>query len=194
LPQTVQTTVNTPVSITLSGTDEDGDVLSFRIISGPSHGQLEDLNPSRATLIYTPEENFIGEDSFSFVANDGFVDSEPESVYIWVGNPTSVNLVSFSGKYQHGVIKITWETADLNSFMGFNLYRAESADGERILINDRPIPLIDTKIFEYLDTDIAIGKLYFYWLDCDTRSGLEEEFGPIEVRSGILNFIPMILH
>jgi len=192
LGQTVQTTMNTPVSITLSGIDEDEDALSFRITRGPSHGQLGDFNPSRSTLLYTPEEDFIGEDSFSFVANDGFVDSEPADINIWVGNPTSANLVSFSGAYQNRVNQINWETANLNSFLGCDLYRAESADGEHILI--RSIPLFDTTIFEYLDPDITFGKLYFYWLNCFGGSGLGmEEFGPIEVRSGIQSFIPMIL-
>jgi len=198
LSQSVQTGMNVPVSIILTGTDEDGDPLSFRITSGPSHGQLTgDLNQSRSTISYEPDFGYYGEDSFSFVANDGFVDSEPADVIIWVGNPTSANLVLFKGIYQNEENQINWETANQNSFLGCDLYRADSVNGERMKINDRLIlstPSM-TNIFEHLDRNITMGHLYLYWLNCLRMSDFEmEEFGPIEVRSGFQGFIPMIVN
>jgi hypothetical protein len=62
------------LTITLSGTDADGDSLTFSIISGPSHGVLGTITstgPTTATVDYTPSLNYNGSDSFVYQANDG---------------------------------------------------------------------------------------------------------------------------
>ncbi len=70
---------DTPVSITLTGSDSDGDSLSFNVVSGPSHGSLRGTEPN---LIYTPQKNFTGKDSFTFNVNDGEKDSSAATVSI----------------------------------------------------------------------------------------------------------------
>ncbi len=67
LPQSVTVAEDASVSITLDGTDVDLDQLSFQIASGPLHGILSGNPPA---LIYTPNENFNGEDTFSFKVHD----------------------------------------------------------------------------------------------------------------------------
>jgi hypothetical protein len=62
------------VTITLSGSDADGDPLTFSIVSGPSNGSLGPIvptGPTTATVNYTPNLNFNGVDSFVYQANDG---------------------------------------------------------------------------------------------------------------------------
>ena len=68
-------------AITLVGSDIDGDTLSFRILQIPSHGSLTGTSP---TFTYQPEANYHGEDSFTFVASDGVLDSSSASVTIQV--------------------------------------------------------------------------------------------------------------
>ncbi|WP_395377680.1 Ig-like domain-containing protein [Marinicella sp. W31] len=70
--QLVNTDEDTAVNITLTGNDVDGDSLTFSVVTGPSNGSLSGSAPN---LIYTPDANFNGSDSFTFVANDGQVDS-----------------------------------------------------------------------------------------------------------------------
>jgi len=54
-------------------TDPDVNLLNFRIITAPQFGQLElQLDGS---FQYIPNENFNREDSFSYIVNDGSVDS-----------------------------------------------------------------------------------------------------------------------
>jgi hypothetical protein len=60
-----------------SGSDGDGDSLTFAVVSGPAHGTL---SGSGASLIYTPDPDYLGPDSFTYVANDGALDSAPASV------------------------------------------------------------------------------------------------------------------
>jgi hypothetical protein len=79
--QSVTTAYNTPVSITLAGTDADGDPLTFVIADGPAHGTLSGTGASR---VYTPAAGYSGSDSFAFTAHDGVVDSAPATVSIFV--------------------------------------------------------------------------------------------------------------
>ncbi len=84
-PQSVSTDEDTPVGITLTGSDPDGDPLSFAVASGPSHGTLSGSAPN---LTYTPDANFNGSDSFTFTVNDGQATSSPAAVDITV-NPVN---------------------------------------------------------------------------------------------------------
>lgn len=80
-PQTVNTTSATSIPITLTGSDADGDALSFAITAQPSHGSLSGTAPE---IIYTPEVGFSGADSFSFTVSDGEATSAPALVTISV--------------------------------------------------------------------------------------------------------------
>jgi len=77
----VTTEEDTPVSITLLGSDPDGDSLTYNVETGPSHGRLSGTAPK---LTYTPQPNFNGTDSFTFNVNDGTADGVPVTVLIRV--------------------------------------------------------------------------------------------------------------
>ncbi len=62
--------------------DIDGNPLTAKLIAGPSHGTLT-FN-SDGSFRYTPTLNFHGTDSFSYVANDGTVNSAAATVTIIV--------------------------------------------------------------------------------------------------------------
>ena len=83
--QAVATDEDTPVAVSLAGSDPDGDPLTFSVVSGPAHGALSGTAPN---LTYTPAANFNGADSFTFKANDGTVDSDVATVTITV-NPVN---------------------------------------------------------------------------------------------------------
>ncbi len=70
---------NTPVTFLLSGTDVDGNTLSYVIVSQPAHGAISGVAPN---LTYTPVQNYIGSDSFTFKVNDGTFDSNTSTVSI----------------------------------------------------------------------------------------------------------------
>jgi RHS repeat-associated protein len=80
--QSITTDEDNPREIILTGSDVDGDALSYRILSGPSHGVVEG---AAAHFTYTPATNYNGPDSFTFVSNDGVADSPPATVLISVG-------------------------------------------------------------------------------------------------------------
>lgn len=98
-PQRIGVSLNTPPKeITLKASDADGDLLSFIIVSGPSHGTLTQTRG--AVWQYTRNLNYQGRDSFRFKVNDGIADS----------NVAGVRIVNAP----HGIFQLTggdpWQT------------------------------------------------------------------------------------
>jgi hypothetical protein len=89
----VPTDEDTPVSIPLTGTDEDGDTLTYTVLQPPAHGSLRGTPPD---LTYHPAADFHGSDSFSFSVDDGMGDSATDTVSLTVApvNDAPVALVS----------------------------------------------------------------------------------------------------
>ena len=82
--QSVMTRLDRSALIALTGSDVDSDKLQYSIIAQPEHGSLvfgSDFDTS-GELTYTPDSNFVGTDSFTFVLNDGIVDSAPATVSV----------------------------------------------------------------------------------------------------------------
>ena len=75
--QTLNGAEDTNLSITLAGTDVDGDALTYTVVTEPNHGVLSGVAPN---LLYTPTANYNGADSFTFKVNDGTVDSVANAV------------------------------------------------------------------------------------------------------------------
>jgi len=79
--QTFQTQEDTDLIVTLTGSDVDGDLLTFAVLTPPEHGTLSGTAPD---LVYSPDTGYFGPDSFTFVARDGTSDSAPATVQITV--------------------------------------------------------------------------------------------------------------
>jgi len=79
IDQEISTAEDASKAITLSGSDADNDPITYRVITQPAHGSLTGTAPA---LTYAPEANYNGTDSFTFVANDGTIDSAPATVTI----------------------------------------------------------------------------------------------------------------
>ncbi len=72
---------DTPRTITLPGTDADGDTLTYSMVTAPAHGTVT-VSGDQAT--YTPAANYNGADSFTYKVNDGEADSNVGTVSITV--------------------------------------------------------------------------------------------------------------
>jgi Ca2+-binding RTX toxin-like protein len=82
--QAVTTTAGMPVVITLTATDEDA--LTWQIIDPPQHGGLEGVAPH---LVYRPDTDYVGTDSFTFAADDEQSRSNMATVSITVQPSTT---------------------------------------------------------------------------------------------------------
>ena len=77
----VSTNEGTPVAVTLTASDADGNSLTYAVVAGPSNGTLSGTAPD---LTYTPAAGYSGPDSFTYNANDGTDSSNTATVSITV--------------------------------------------------------------------------------------------------------------
>lgn len=116
------TNEDTPVGITLTGSDSDTCELVFSVSTAPAHGSLGSItdqsctagspNTDRATVTYTPAANYSGPDSFSFTTYDGTTVSPPATVSVTV---SSVNDVPVAVSSSTSTIQNTSTTVTLNA-------------------------------------------------------------------------------
>lgn len=82
-------------------------------------------------------------------------------------------------------LTITWTTENELDTIGYNLYRADSADGEYVKITDTLIPANNDPTLSsehaFKDTTVKRGVTYFYQLETVGREGNSEFEGPIEL-------------
>ncbi len=79
--QSLTTPFGQDLNIELMGSDADGDPLTYVIETPPLHGSLAGTPPE---LVYTPENTYEGDDSFSFIVSDNESSSTPSIISIVV--------------------------------------------------------------------------------------------------------------
>jgi hypothetical protein len=99
------------------------------------------------------------------------------------GGVTVINLSSFTATPKIGRVILQWTTESEIDNAGFNIYRAESADGEYIKINDSLIPAQGSSTqgasYEFTDTDVKKRKTYYYKLEDIDLNGTSTMHGPV---------------
>ncbi len=113
-PDSVMVQEDTPTPITLRSSDPDGDELTYYVIAGPSHGALSGTGPR---MTYVPASNYNGPDSFTFIVNDGAIDSNSATVSLAikaVNDPPVANHQSIMTKVDKSA-SITLTGSDIDS-------------------------------------------------------------------------------
>jgi len=99
-------------------------------------------------------------------------------------NPNAACMISFDALRAEDGIVLSWETASEVDNLGFNIYRAENPEGEKVRINPTMIPSQNIgstsgAFYEYLDEDVEIGNTYYYWLETVDFALTTTIYGPI---------------
>ncbi len=99
----------------------------------------------------------------------------PETTTTTTIGPTVIQLIRFDATGKLARILLKWETASEIDNMGFNIYRAESATGEFIKINDALIPAkgsaTEGAAYRFVDWNVERGKTYYYKVEDIDTSG-----------------------
>jgi len=106
--QAVGTVQNTSVNITLTGSDLDGDSITFTVLTQPGHGTLSGAEPN---LTYDPDFDYTGSDSFTFEADDGNGGTDTGIVTISVDSPPPPSVITLTVDL---VVRKNSATAKLN--------------------------------------------------------------------------------
>ena len=98
-PQTVETAIDTPVVITMTGGAVPSRLpLTFSIVGDPAHGSVTQpptaQSPTSARTTYTPESGFTGTDSFTFQVEDTAGGTATAVVTVVVSSETGSEVVN----------------------------------------------------------------------------------------------------
>lgn len=152
--RSASTNENTAVTIALSGSDPEGQPVKFIIASPPSHGTLGLVNQSARTVTYTPYDFYDGADTFTFVTNDGSLDSPPATVNISV-----INTVT---KTTSEAVVITVDTSS-HSVTGF--WTTLSQNGVTINSGYSHIDFSVNNSQKYTLTVSSYSRVFDHWQD-----------------------------
>ena len=99
------------------------------------------------------------------------------------GATTAIELSSFTASAAGSSIMLKWETESEANNAGFNIYRAESENGEYIKINSELIPAKGSStrgaIYQFVDKEVRNGKTYYYRLEDLDLNGTSTSHGSI---------------
>ena len=96
--QSVAVVVGAATNLVLCGSDPDGDPFVFRMVGAPAHGALQGMNTNSGAVTYLATNNYAGADSFSFVVNDGYVDSAVATVGVSIVSAATNSLAVVSAR------------------------------------------------------------------------------------------------
>jgi subtilisin family serine protease len=103
--------------------------------------------------------------------------------------PTAVTLSTFNANIESrdapGRIRLTWTSASEINTAGFNVYRGELPEGPYTRINPQLIPAgpdaLTGQTYQYVDTDAAPGRQYYYQLEDVALDGTRTRHEPITI-------------
>ncbi|MEW8622631.1 MAG: putative Ig domain-containing protein, partial [Candidatus Thiodiazotropha endolucinida] len=124
----VTTEEDVVLSIALQGQDIDGDSITYSIVTQPLNGQLSGVAPD---LLYTPNADFNGSDSFTYLTHDGLLDSPTATVDVTVSSVNDapvINSVPVTSGIENQAYQyqVQVEDPDSNTF-SYNLTTAPAA-------------------------------------------------------------------
>jgi hypothetical protein len=97
--------------------------------------------------------------------------------------PTLIELASFDAQGAWRRIILNWTTASEKDNAGFNIYRADSENGEYVKINAALIPskgsVTEGASYRFADWSVAKKQTYFYKLEDVDTSGVATQHGPV---------------
>lgn len=108
---------NTTLAFTLPAVDEDGETLTYKLVSMPDQGQATLTGTTTGAVNYIPETTTLNPVSLSFTASDSLTTSEVKTVVITLTNTTPVaSAVNYNSSYATPVNgRLKGEDADNDS-------------------------------------------------------------------------------
>jgi hypothetical protein len=111
--------VNTAVSGQLPVADPDGDTLTCSIVANGTKGSAVITNPATGAFTYTPDQDQLGDDAFTFKVNDGTVNSAVATISVAIFDASTLTKVfgDTSGADYPGTLADTYANinADINA-------------------------------------------------------------------------------
>ncbi len=171
----ITTPKNSPAVISVLSNDSDpnGDTLSIVEITQPTNGTVT-LIDSNTSVSYAPNQDFSGNDSFTYTVSDGTAtDTATVTVVVTDANDTTppsipVNLIATAGD---GSVVLNWTPNGESDLDSYTIYRSTTATAPRtysILENG-------LNAAQYVDSSAANGTTYYYTVTAVDVNGNESD-------------------
>ena len=154
-------------------------------IQGPAIGPVGKRYSLRLRLdwhLNRPHVANPGGNADGDIANYGVSFGEVEDYFKQL---TAVELSSFTANCVEENVKVMWVTGSELDNAGFNIHRNELEDGEYIRINDELISAQGNENaganYSYIDSDVVMGRTYFYKLEFVDLVSYSTWYGPITI-------------
>lgn len=174
------------VDLVIASIPVGGSVVVDFVVTISSPAGLSAVNTANATWSTLP-----GADPNERSSGDGLLGGGGLNDYEVTSStyPLAVSLASFTAQGDADRVTLTWETVSEVDNAGFNLYRAESADGPWVQLNAALIPSptpggASGASYQWLDTTAAAGRLHWYRLEAVDVNGAAETVGLVSVTAG----------
>jgi hypothetical protein len=167
----ITTNKNTLGTATPNCSDIENDPLTYQIASQPANGSALVLG---SQLIYTPEANFYGVDSFTYTASDGDLESLAADVTVTVNDvsvdnqaPSVPNLLSpASNALIYDLTpRLDWSNSTVPTGITFKQYEIQIAEdsGFTTIVLDAAIEGISNSEFTPQEGDKLSPNKTYYW-------------------------------
>ena len=155
----------------------DTSVNTFSITSQPTHGQITNIqiNPTNVTYSYTPNLNYNGPDSFSFVINGPDSSSTMGTVSIEVLKPLFANNISITGCTGSPIAGFFSATGGSGFYTNYNI-ATSPAHGSASYVFSSSSPA-----FTYTSTIGYIGPDNFMYTVTDSNGCISNNTGSVNI-------------
>ena len=145
---TLLLTAGTVTTGVLQATDADGDTLTYILVSDAALGSVTMTDGNAGSFTYSPNDNAVGQDAFTFKVNDGFADSNVAMMTVTI-QPKDSDGDGVFDTVDNCLTVANRDQADLDDDQQGNACDNDD-DGDGVLDNVDAFPLDDS---ETLDTD-----------------------------------------
>ena len=159
--------------------DQNGALVDFVWVDGPDPDGTNDHSQSPTYAVLVNNSNVLTADSAYL---------EPPLA------PTAVSMGDFSATLTGSQVFLVWNTETEVNFIGFNVYRSTSPEGERLLLSSEMILAeggLEGATYQFTDPTAQTGVTYYYWLEVIDSDGVFWH-GPAVLTLAKLFYIPVI--
>lgn len=156
--------------LVISGQVDLAEIRYVRIVDVVGDGSTTD---SLGNPVYDPYPTAFSSGGFDLDAVEAFVTEDP----------TLITLSGFTAAPGRNQVQLTWKTGSEIDNAGFNLYRAESENGDFVRLNGKLIPSQGSATtgaaYTFVDDSVQNRKKYVYILEDVDTSGRATTHGPV---------------